>query len=116
MSETGATYRRPFKGLAIEAAEVRAWTRLRLRTHHPDAPQIANELFVAILASGADMVEMTLSTAGNRLRITATGPAPLPLRHSHGPGWRIVHGLSRTSGTTEDDCGLWALTGPADGV
>ncbi|CAM5553689.1 glutamine--fructose-6-phosphate transaminase (isomerizing) [Streptomyces californicus] len=75
-------YRRPFKGLAIEAAEVRAWTRLR--TDHPDAPAVAHELFIAILASGADTIEVTLSTAGTRLRITATGPAPLPLVHLGG--------------------------------
>ncbi|CAM5621481.1 hypothetical protein [Streptomyces aurantiogriseus] len=106
MSEAGTTYRRPFKGLAIEAAEVRAWTRLR--TDHPDAPAVAHELFIAILASGADTIEVTLSTAGTRLRITATGPAPLPLRHSHGPGWRIIAELSRQTGVTTDECGLWA--------
>lgn len=112
MSETGTTYSRPFKGLAVEASEVRAWTRRRAQ--HPDAPTVAHELFVAILASGADTIEITLSTAGTRLRITAIGPDPLPVRHSHGPGWLIVHGLSRTSGTTENDHGLWALMGPTD--
>ncbi|MFM9629347.1 hypothetical protein ACKI10_17190 [Streptomyces galilaeus] len=112
MSETGTTYSRPFKGLAVEAAEVRAWTRRR--THHPDAPTVANELFVAILGSGAEVIEMGLSSAGDRLRITATGSAPLFLRHSHGPGWLIVHNLSRTSGTTEDGHSMWALMGPAD--
>lgn len=106
MSETGSTWRRPFKGHAIEAAEVRAWTKTR--TPHPDAPQVVHELFVAVLSSDADVIEITLSTAGTRLRITATGTQPLALRHSHGPGWRIVHGLARTSGTTTDECGLWA--------
>jgi hypothetical protein len=106
MSETGTTYRRPFKGLAIEAAEVRAWTRRR--SNHPDAPTVAHELFVAILNSGAEVIDMQLSTAGSRLRITATGPASLPLRHSHGPGWGIVHGLSRQTGVTADERGLWA--------
>lgn len=108
MSETGTTYRRSFKGLAIEAAEVRAWTKKR--TDHPDAQQIAHELFVAILGSGADTIDITLSTAGNRLRITATGPQPLPLRHSHGPGWPIVAGLCTSTGITTDECGLWAQT------
>lgn len=106
MSETGSTYRRPFKGLAIEAAEVRAWTRLR--ADHPEAPTVAHELFVAVLASGADTIEMQLSTADTRLRITATGQDPLPVRHSHGPGWRIVAGLSRATGLTTDERGLWA--------
>lgn len=108
MSETGTTYRRSFKGLAIEAAQVRAWTTKR--TNHPDAQQVAHELFIAILGSGADTIDITLSTAGNRLRITATGPQPLPLRHSHGPGWPIVAALCSTTGITTDECGLWAQT------
>lgn len=107
MSETGSTWSRPFKGNPIEAASVRAWTTQR--TPHPDAPTVANELFVAILASGADLIDMSLSTAGDRLRITATGPTHLPARHSHGPGWRIIAGLSRTTGVTSDEHGLWAL-------
>lgn len=106
MSETGRTYGRPFKGHPSEAAEVRAWTRTR--SPHPDAPTVANELFVAVLGAGPDIVEVTLSTAGARLRITAAGPEPLPVRHSHGPGWRIVSGLSRTNGVTTDERGLWA--------
>jgi len=106
MSETGRTYRRPFKGHPIEAADVRAWTKLR--TTHPDAPAVANELFVAILQSGADTVELTISTAGDRLRITAIGSEPLPLRHSHGPGWRLIAGLAQTTGLTTDERGLWA--------
>lgn len=106
MSETGSTWRRPFKGHAIEAAEVRTWTKSR--TPHPDAPQVAHELFIAVLGSGADLIEVTLSTAGERLRITATGPSPLSLRHSHGPGWNIIAGLARTTGVTTDETGLWA--------
>ncbi|WP_406444631.1 hypothetical protein OHB14_36930 [Streptomyces sp. NBC_01613] len=106
MSETGRTYRRTFKGHPSEAVEVRTWTGSR--SPHADAPQIVNELFVAVLGAGADQVEVTLSTAGDRLRITATGPEPLPLRHSHGPGWRIVSGLARTNGVTTDERGLWA--------
>jgi hypothetical protein len=75
---------------------------------HPDAPSVANELFVAILDSGAGAIDVALFAVGGRLHVTATGPAPLPLRHSHGPGWRIVEGLSRTTGVTTDGRGLWA--------
>ncbi|MDX2845231.1 hypothetical protein PV377_41035 [Streptomyces ipomoeae] len=106
MPETGTSWKRAFKGTPIEASEVRAWTRTR--APHPDAALIANELFAAILASGADLIEMTISTAGTRTRITATGPDPLPLRHSHGPGWRIVAGLAHITGITPDETGLWA--------
>jgi hypothetical protein len=95
-----------FKGHAIEAAHVRDWTAQR--TDHPDAPAVANELFVALLDSGADAIDLVLSPAGDRLRITATGPNPVPVRHSHGPGWRIVAGLSRSTGVTSDEHGLWA--------
>lgn len=106
MSETGQTWRRAFKGLPIEASQVREWTGRRAT--HPDAPQVANELFVSVLNSGADTIEVTISTAGDRTRITAIGPAPLPLAHSHGPGWRLVAGLARTTGLTTEGCGLWA--------
>ena len=106
MSETGSTYRRTFKGHAAEAAEVRAWTARR--TTHTDAPLIAHELFVAILGSGADLIDIQLSTAGVRLGITAIGPAPLPVLHSHGPGRQLVVALSRATGATDDAHGLWA--------
>jgi hypothetical protein len=107
MSETGRTYGRPFKGLPIEASEVRTWTKLR--ADNPDAPTVANELFVAVLASGADTIDVQLSITGDgRLKVTATGTHPLSLRHSHGPGWRIVEAFSRTTGVTTDEHGLWA--------
>lgn len=106
MSETGRTYGRSFKGHPVVAGEVRAW--VRLRTDHPDAVLVGHELFIAILASGSDVIEVQLSTAGDRLRVTATGTHPLPLRHSHGPGWRIIEGLSRSTGVTTDEHGLWA--------
>lgn len=99
-------WKRQFKAHPIEASRVRAWTADLDAL--PDAPQVANELFVGVLGAGPDIVEMTLSAAGNRLRITATGDAPLSLRHSHGPGWRIVAGLSRSTGVTTDELGLWA--------
>jgi hypothetical protein len=103
----GSSFTRAFKALPVEAANVRAWTCKRI-PHAPDAPQVANELFTAVLHSGADVVEMTLSTAGTRLKITATGPAPLPLRDSHGPGWPIVAALSTSTGITTDERGVWA--------
>jgi hypothetical protein len=106
MSETGRTWQRSFKGHASEAAEVRAWTAKRAT--HDDAVQVAHELYAAVLGSGADVIDMTLSTAGRRLRITATGTTRLSLRHSHGPGWQIIAGLARTTGTTADEHGLWA--------
>ncbi|MFE7072732.1 hypothetical protein ACFU96_21880 [Streptomyces sp. NPDC057620] len=106
MSETGQTWRRPFKAMAIEASEVRAW--VNERAPHPDAVIVANELFIAVLAAGADVIEVTISTAGDRTRIVAVGPKPLPLRSSHGPGWLIVASLARITGLTEGECGLWA--------
>lgn len=110
MSERGTTWRLAFKGHPSEAREVRNWTAFR--TSHPDAVTVANELFIAVLASGTPLVEVELSTAGNRIRITATGPEPLPLRHSHGPGRLLIAGLSRSTGVTSDQRGLWALIAP----
>ena len=109
MPESGHSWQKAFKGEPIEAAHVRLWTAGRVK--HPDAPLIANELYVAVLGSGAPAVEMTLSTAGNRIRITAQGHEPLPLIHSHGPGWLLVTGLARSCGLTTDECGLWAQIG-----
>ncbi|MGW3135879.1 hypothetical protein [Streptomyces sp. NPDC001139] len=109
MSETGSTYQRVFKGHPSEAAEVRAWARKR--APHADAAAVANELFIAILGAGADLIEVTISTAGDRLLLAAMGPRILPLRHSHGPGWRIIDGLSRSTGVTTDGRGLWAHLG-----
>jgi hypothetical protein len=112
MSETGSTWQRAFKAHPSEARAVRAWTTDR--TRHPDASLVADELFLAILASGTDAVEMELSTAGDRLKVTATGHERLSLRHSHGPGWRIIDGLSRINGVTTDEHGLWAQLDTAE--
>ncbi|MFF3346066.1 hypothetical protein [Streptomyces sp. NPDC002779] len=109
MPESGHTWQKAFKGEPIEAAHVRIWTRGRVT--HPDAPLVADELFVAVLGSGAPAVEMTLSTAGDRIRITAQGHDPLPLIHSHGPGWSILTGLCQRAGLTADETGLWGLLG-----
>lgn len=102
----GHLHEATFKGHPAVAADVRAWAAVHVG--HPDAPAVANELFVAILGSGANTIDMQLATAAHRLRITAAGPGPLLLRHSHGPGWRIIEGLSRTTGVTTDEHGLWA--------
>lgn len=106
MSETGSTWQKAFKAHPNEARAVRAWTAKR--TPHPDAPLVANELFTAVLNTGGDIVEMKLSTAGDRLQVSAAGSEPLPVRHSHGPGWMLVAGLSRINGVTTDGKGLWA--------
>ncbi|MEV6014778.1 hypothetical protein [Streptomyces sp. NPDC051997] len=106
MSESGQTWQRAFKALPAEATGVRTW--IGTRTNHPDAPAIANELFVALLHSGTATVEMAVSTAGTRTRITASGHHPLRTLHSHGPGRRIINGLAQSTGLTVDECGLWA--------
>lgn len=106
MSETGHTWQRAFKAHPVEAASVRSWAAGRAL--HLEAPAIANELFVAVLGSQTEVVDMTISTAGSRLRITAEGATPLLLRQRHGPGWVIVGALSMHSGVTSDGRGLWA--------
>lgn len=109
MPEWGHTWQKAFKGEPIEAAHVRLWTAGRVQ--HPDAPLIANELFVAVLTSGATAIEMTLSTAGTRIRIVATGPDPLPLTSSYGPGRKLLAGLATLTGLSTDECSLWAQLG-----
>lgn len=109
MPESGHTWQKAFKAESIEAAHVRLWIAGRVK--HPDAPLLAHELYIAVLGSGAPAVEMTLSTAGNRIRITAEGPSPLPVLNSHGPGWQIITGLTALAGLTTDECGLWAQLG-----
>ncbi|MBL1104959.1 hypothetical protein JK361_10195 [Streptomyces sp. 5-8] len=106
MSESGQTWRRVLEAHPAEARLVRRWVGSRLE--HPDAPQVANELFVSVLASGSPVIDMTLSTAGQRARITAAGAVELKLHHSHGPGFHIVSGLSSLSGLNTDGQGLWA--------
>ncbi|MFF3871184.1 hypothetical protein [Streptomyces sp. NPDC001978] len=106
MSETGQTWRREFKAHPAEAHHVREWVGIRL--DHPDAPQLANELFVSVIATGTETVEVTLSTSGSRTRVTAAGSVELSLLQSHGPGFTIVSRLSVTSGLNTDGRGLWA--------
>jgi len=106
MPESGHTWQKAFKAVPIEAIHVRLWTAGRIK--HEDAPLVADELFVAILGSGAPVVEMSLSTAGHRIRITASGSEPLPILSSYGPGWQLVSGLCPLAGLTTDEHGLWA--------
>lgn len=85
---------------------MRYWTHSRIP--HPDAPAVADELFIAVLTTEPTAVEVTLSTAGHRVRITAHGATrPLP-RQADDAGRRIVAALSARSGTTPDARGLWA--------
>jgi hypothetical protein len=106
MADSGQSWQRIFKGLPEQARAVRQWTRARVE--HVDAEQVANELFVAVLGGAPLEVELTLSTADTRLRITARGPAELALRHTYGPGRRIISALAALSGETPDGRGLWA--------
>jgi hypothetical protein len=75
---------------------------------HPDARQVAGELYLAVLASHPSMIQMTVSTAGPRRRITAAGTWPLSARSVHGPGGCIIRALSTAHGVTVDERGLWA--------
>lgn len=106
MGETGQSWQRRFEALPEQAAAARRWTRARVELH--DAEQIVGELFIALLGTVPDAITLTLSTAGTRVRITATGPVELPVSRTHGPGRHIVRALSRVSGITPDGRGLWA--------
>jgi hypothetical protein len=105
--DAGQSWQRTFKALPIEARAARRW--VRTRADHPDAEQVAAELYVAVLGSGPDLITMTVSTAGNRIRLAAVGPEDLDTSHTHGPGRCIIDNLSAHSGITTDGCGLWAL-------
>ncbi|MGW8353059.1 hypothetical protein [Streptomyces wedmorensis] len=85
---------------------MRAWTASHVA--QPDAPLVAHELFVGCLAARPDSIEMILSTAGDRIRITARGPEPLTALCSHGPGLAIVRGFSSARGLADDGKALWA--------
>ncbi|MFJ2162345.1 hypothetical protein [Streptomyces sp. NPDC087856] len=107
------------KGHPVEAAGLRAWTAQHV--DQIDAPTVVDEFFIELLAAGASKVEFSLIGEGDRLRIAAaaTEPVLLPPRASNEAGWCIIAGLSRTSGVTTDEHGLWAVLnmdaeGPAD--
>lgn len=106
MPETGTSWQRAFPAEAIEARAVRDW--VALHAIHPDARQVAQELYLAVLASHPSTVQMTVSTAGRRRRITATGTWPLVLHGLRGAGREIILGLSSAYGVSPDDRGLWA--------
>lgn len=106
MPEEGRTWQKKFQGLPREAWAVRRWTAARVDSE--DVVLVAHELFVAVLGTRPDTVEMTLSTAGRRTKVTATGPRPMALRHSHGPGVTLIAGLARITGPTADARGVWA--------
>ncbi|WP_437089925.1 hypothetical protein [Streptomyces sp. enrichment culture] len=91
------------------ASDVRLWTAARVQ--HPDAPLIANELYVALLGTGSPVIEMTISTAGSRVRFTAQGDHPLSVLQRHGPGRQIVAALAHLAGVTTDEMGMWAQLG-----
>ncbi|MGW0134814.1 hypothetical protein [Streptomyces sp. NPDC003299] len=105
--DAGSSWQKTFKALPEQARAARRWARGHV--DRSDVEQVVAELFVAVLGSGPDMVTVTVSTAGSRVRLTATGPEDLAARHTHGPGRTIIDGLSARSGVTPDGCGLWAL-------
>ncbi|MCW5252255.1 hypothetical protein [Streptomyces sp. SHP 1-2] len=102
----GQSWQRAFKGLPQQAGTARRWAGSR--AGHADAEQVLGELFAAVLSAGPDLVTVTVSTAGSRVRITVTGSERLPARLPSGLGRTIVAALSARSGTTPDGCGLWA--------
>ncbi|MFF3558989.1 hypothetical protein ACFYXS_02955 [Streptomyces sp. NPDC002574] len=106
MPETGHSWSLEFEATAAQAPSVRQWVALRLT--HPDAPQVANELFLSVLSAGSPVVAMTLSTAGARTLITAAGSVVLTLLDSYGPGVTIVSGFANLYGVNADGCGVWA--------
>lgn len=106
MSETGQSWQHKFAAEAAQARPAREWVATHLT--HPDSRLLAAELFNAVLATSPDAITMTVSTAGQRTRISATGTRDLPLRSTHGPGFRITSELAARRGTTPDHRGLWA--------
>ena len=102
----GTSWQQAFPADAVEARAARNWAAMH--AVHPDARQVAGELFLAVLGSHSTRVRMTVSTAGPRRRITASGAWPLALRDLRGAGQNIIRGLSTAYGITPDDCGLWA--------
>jgi hypothetical protein len=70
--------------------------------------ELAGELFIAVLATQPSKVTVTVSTAGNRARIAATGDQEMSRLTIHSPGGGIVRALATLHGTTPDDRGLWA--------
>lgn len=105
-TSAGTSWQRAFPGNSLSAREARGWAAMH--AVHPDARQVAGELYLAVLASHPSLVQMTVSTAGPRRRITATGTWPLAMRDVRGAGRAIIRALSTAHGITPDDRGLWA--------
>lgn len=115
---TGHTWQQPFVGQPEQARHVRAWVALHIAEHAADEhvtpdPEsvadialLASELFSAVLATRAGKIHMKLSTSGDRVRIYATSPVPLPMRARAGLG--IVQGLALARGAQDDDRTIWA--------
>ena len=105
-TSAGTSWQQAFPAEAVQARAARNWAAMH--AIHPDARQVAEELFLAVLAAHPSLVQMTVSTAGPRRRITARGTWPLAMHSLRGPGQHIIRGLSTAHGVTPDDCGLWA--------
>lgn len=104
MANMGQSWQVVFPGSPRQGRALRQWTAVRV--DHENAPLVAHELFVALLGAAPAAVEITLSTAGPQLRITATSStAPSAQR---GLSRDIVGALSACSGVTKDGRGLWA--------
>lgn len=118
MPDAGHTWRMPFPGQPEQARDVRTWVRQRLAEHAEgqglevdaeslgDVVLLADELFIAVITSRPGKIEMTLSTSGDRVRIYASGPAPLPQRARTGAG--IIQGLAIARGSQDEDRTVWA--------
>lgn len=107
MPETvGQSWQRAFPAEAAQARDARAW--VTKHSAHEFTRQLAGELFLAVLQSRPARMQMTVSTAGPRVRITSASDHPLPMHALHGPGRRIIQALATLHGVTPDDCGLWA--------
>lgn len=96
MSKIGQSWRRTFESAPASAPAVRSWTRDRIS--HPDAPAVADELFLVVFATAAAAVEVTLSTAGTRARITAHGATRPLLRQADDAGHRMWPRCAPVSG------------------
>ncbi|WP_127354329.1 hypothetical protein [Actinacidiphila soli] len=60
------------------------------------------------MATQPGKVTVTVSTAGIRARIAATGDHDMSCLSIHSPGGGIVRALATLYGTAPDDRGLWA--------
>ncbi|WP_331766999.1 hypothetical protein [Embleya sp. NBC_00896] len=110
MNEQGHTWQRRFEGRPEQARAVRAWVRNLLSDCMGNetvraAELVASELFTAA-GLDRDAADMTVSTAGSRIRVYATSPELLGVIDTHGPWRALVDGLTDTTGS--DTHTLWA--------